>query len=153
MNHYEQFYRLAYTYVKNADDAQDIVQESILKAMTSLDSLNNPQYLKTWFCRIVVNTALDFLRKQNKFSFSDEDVLEDCSYEERDNTQTLDLHAALEQLSPNSRSVIVLRYFEDLKLEEIGDVLDINVSTVKTRLYTALKRLRIDLDDISGGLS
>jgi len=54
VKHKENFYRLAYSYVKNADDALDIVQESVYKAISSMDSLKNPDYLKTWFYRIVV---------------------------------------------------------------------------------------------------
>ena len=57
-------YRLAYSYVKNADDALDILQESIYKAISSIESLKDSSYIKTWFYKIIVNTSLDFLEKE-----------------------------------------------------------------------------------------
>lgn len=63
----ENIYRLAFSYVKNAEDALDIVQESIYKAISSKDSLENTDYIKTWFYRIVVNTSIDFLRKKGRW--------------------------------------------------------------------------------------
>lgn len=62
----ELFYRLAYSYVKNIDDALDVVQESIYKAFSSIDSLKNFDYIKTWFYRIIVNVSLDLLRKRKR---------------------------------------------------------------------------------------
>lgn len=142
-------YRLAYSYTKNPDDALDIVQESIYKAFSSMDSLKNPSYIKTWFYRILVNTAIDFLRKRKKLIVVEEEVLLSFDSGEMDNYENIDLRVALENLPDNYRSVIVLRYFEDLKLEEIGEVLNENVNTVKTRLYSGLKQLRIKMEDES----
>lgn len=64
-----------------------------------------------------------------------------------DNYKDLDLQKALDNLPPNYRSIIVLRYFEDLKIEEIADILELNVNTVKTRLYSALKKLRLNMEE------
>jgi len=68
----ESHYRLAFSYVKNTDDALDIVQESIYKAISTLDTLKTPSYLKTWFYRILVNTSIDFLRKRKKLMVVDD---------------------------------------------------------------------------------
>jgi len=57
------------------------------------------------------------------------------------------LKAALDNLSLNYRTIIILRYFEDLKLREIAEILNENINTVKTRLYTGLKKLRIQMND------
>lgn len=147
LNYKEKYYRLAYSYVKNTDDALDIVQESIYKAITSLDKIQNPEYIKTWFYRIVINTSLDFLRKQKKIVIADAGTLEFYSPGANDNYKDLDLQKALDNLPPNYRSIIVLRYFEDLKIEEIADILELNVNTVKTRLYSALKKLRLNMEE------
>ncbi|WP_091727904.1 sigma-70 family RNA polymerase sigma factor [Proteiniborus ethanoligenes] len=147
LNYKEKYYRLAYSYVKNTDDALDIVQESIYKAITSLDKIQNPEYIKTWFYRIVINTSLDFLRKQKKIVIADAETLEFYSPGANDNYKDLDLQKALDNLPPNYRSIIVLRYFEDLKIEEIADILELNVNTVKTRLYSALKKLRLNMEE------
>ncbi|MBU8877388.1 RNA polymerase sigma factor [Bacillus sp. FJAT-29790] len=143
----ENFYRLAYSYVKNSEDALDIVQDSIHKAIISIDSLQDLKMIKSWFYRIVVNTSLDFLRKQKRVSIVDSETMELISSGKEDHYENLDLERALEQLPPEYRSIIVLRYFEDMKIEEVADVLGGNVSTIKTRLYKALKLLRIEIKD------
>lgn len=142
----ENYYRLAYSYVRNRDDALDIVHESICKAMASARRPISSQEIKPWFYRIVINTALDFLRKHQSVELVDEAALELCCFSE-DEYQDLDLHRALEALPLNYRSIIVLRYFEDLKIEDIAAILGENINTVKTRLYAALKKLRIQLED------
>ena len=140
-------YRLAYSYVRNVDDALDIVQESIYKAISSKGSLENPNYIKTWFYRIVVNTSLDFLRKRRKLDIVNEDVLSNLDFGKVDNYQDIDLQKALDNLPDKYRTVVILRYFEDLKIEEIAEVLNENVNTVKTRLYKSLENLRIKRSD------
>ncbi|WP_213996452.1 MULTISPECIES: sigma-70 family RNA polymerase sigma factor [Tepidanaerobacter] len=143
----ERYYRLAYSYVKNSEDAMDIVQESIYKAFSSLDSLENPSYIKTWFYRIVVNTSVDILRKRKREILANETFLSSIDEGEYDSYENFDLKTALDSLPENYRTIIILRYFEDLKLQEIADVLNENVNTVKTRLYAGLKKLRIAMDE------
>ena len=143
----ERHYRLAYSYVKNADDALEVVQESIYKAISTMDSLKTPDYLNTWFYRIIVNTAIDLLRKRKKVVVMDDETLSNYDLSTVDRYADIDLHKALEDLPIQYRSIIVLRFFEDLKIEEIATVLDENVNTVKTRLYKALRMLRVQLDD------
>ncbi|WP_216625761.1 RNA polymerase sigma factor [Paenibacillus planticolens] len=145
--HKENVYRLAYSYVKNAEDALDIIQESIQKAFESLDKLKNPASMKSWFYRIVVNTSLDFLRKQKRIQVADEETLEFYGQASDDVYQNIDLEIAMDDLPPIYRSVIVLRYFEDLKIDEIAKVLNENLSTIKTRLYQGLRMLRVKMDD------
>jgi RNA polymerase sigma-70 factor (ECF subfamily) len=148
MKYQDSHYRLAYSIVKDPYDAQDVVQESITKAFSSKKSLKEPDYIKTWFYRIEVNTALDFLRKRNKTVPSDEEMLAGQDSGEYDEYPNFDLQKALDELPVNYRSVVVLRYFEDLKIEEVAEVLNENVNTVKTRLYKALQKLRITMNDV-----
>ncbi len=143
----ENIYRLAFSYVKNTDDALDIVQESICKAISSKGSLKNPDYMKTWFYRIVVNTSLDLIRKQKKVVIVDEEILSSYDTGEVDNYENIDLQRALNSLPDNCRNVIVLRYFEDFKIKEIAKILDEKVSTIKTHLYKALKLLRVEISE------
>lgn len=143
----ELFYRLAYNYVKNIDDALDVVQESIYKAFSSIDSIKNFSYVKTWFYKIIVNVSLDFLRKRKKEIIIGEEFLLNNDIGTVDNYRDIDLEMALEALPENYRNIIILRFFEDLKLEEIAEVLGENINTVKTRLYKGLEILRISIDD------
>lgn len=142
----EAIYRLAYSYVKNPDDALDMVQESICKGFLSLDYLKNPKAVRTWFYRIVVNTSLDFIRKSKREVTVDEEYLINNAPGNSDNYSDIDLARALDKLPDNYRAIIILRYFEDLKLNEIAQILDININTIKTRLYKGLELLRIKMD-------
>lgn len=138
---YEAMYRLAYTYVKNPDEAMDVVQESAYKAISACHKLKDGTAVKSWLFRITVNTALDFLRKRSKETVTDtlpeqgrEDVYRD-----------LDTLKALDVLEEKEWTVIVLRFFEDLKLQEIAAVTGDNLNSVKSILYRSLKKLKIQL--------
>ena len=143
IDQYERFYRLAYSYVHNEADALDVVQESACKAIIQCKKLKDTKKLLPWLCRIVVNTSLDLLRNQIKEQPAEE--LPEAAAE--DKYEELDLKKALNRLEPENRTVIILRYFEDMKIEDIALVVDENVNTVKARLYRSLKKLRIQLDD------
>lgn len=143
-----QIYRLAYSYVRNKDDALDIVQESIYKAMTAKRSLNKADAVRPWFYRIVVNTALDFLRRKKREAEPEEDImLHANSTATDDQYEDIDLKQALSRLPSAYRSIVVLRFFEDLTLEEIAEILNENLSTIKTRLYKSLKLLRVEMSE------
>lgn len=147
--HQADFYRLAYSYVKDRDAALDVVQESIVKALSKADSLREPAYVKTWFYRILVNESITWFR-QGKRLVPLEDQLEQEAAPECDPGARLDLYDAIEKLSEKERTVIRLRFFEDLKLEEIARVTGANLNTVKSRLYKGLKHLKewTEEDDI-----
>ena len=140
------FYRLAYSYTKNPDAALDVVQEAIVKGIERIHTLKNPDYMKTWFYRVLVNEGLTYLRR-NKRNLS----LEECSAEEpaaeHDRTEAMDLYQSVQRLTPKLKTVVILRFFEDMKLEEIAAVTHTNLSTVKSRLYRALNLLRVELGE------
>lgn len=142
----ESFYRLAFSYVKNTEDALDIVQESIEKAILAKESLRDNQSIKSWFYKIVVHTSLDFLRKNKKLSLVDEGTLAYLSSGKDDAYQDIDLNRSLEELPMKYRIVIILKFFEDLKIDEVAEILHENKSTIKTRLYKALELLRVKMN-------
>lgn len=144
LDEYERYYRLAYSYVNNEHDALDIVQESACKVIKDCGKIREPEFLSTWIYRIVMNTAIDFLRKRRMEYVSLEGMEMEIPYE--DHYREEDTMALLEVLEEKERTVVVLKYFEELKLEEIAGILGSNVNTVKARLYRALKKLRIDLE-------
>lgn len=142
----ESYYRLAYSYVKNEQDALDVIQESIQKALLSLDQINDINTIKSWFYKIVVYTSLDLLRKRKKIIVTETTQLETTIKGKIDDYTDLDLQQAIDELPHKYRIIIILRYFEDFKLEEIAAVLDENVNTIKTRLYKAHKMLRLKIE-------
>jgi RNA polymerase sigma-70 factor (ECF subfamily) len=143
----ETHYRLAYSYVRNKENALDIVQDAIVKALHSVDRLNELAYMKTWFYRIVVNTAIDFIRKHQRVTMMDDDILDSFLPLQEDEVTDMDLQNAIDRLPAKYKSLIILRFFEDLQIDEIAEVTGDNVNTVKTRLYAALKKLRIEVGE------
>jgi RNA polymerase sigma-70 factor, ECF subfamily len=137
--------RLAYSYTQNEQDALDVVQSAILKAL-SAKPMRETQYLKTWVYRIVANTAIDFLRRRGRLVLSDDDPsVAEQGYSEQ--YADLDVQQALARLPADLKGVVALRYFHDLALQEVADVLQMNLNTVKARLYRALKLLRAEVED------
>lgn len=145
MEHKHSFYRLSYSYVKNSEDAMDVVQEAIHKALKSVHRLEDASKMHSWFYKIVVNAALDFLRKKKRVQVTDDDTLEFLSQGESDVYEDQDVKRAIEDLPEMYRVIIILRFFEDLKLEDIAQILDENENTIKTRLYKALRLLKVEL--------
>ncbi|MFI8495050.1 sigma-70 family RNA polymerase sigma factor [Peribacillus butanolivorans] len=143
----ENLYRLAFYYVKNKEDALDIVQESIRKALASSSKIKDAASIDSWLYKIIVRTALDVLRKNKKLTIADDETIEYLRSGEEDHYRDLDLQRAMEGLSIKYKTVVILRFFEDLKLEEIAEALEENVSTIKTRLYKALQLLRINMTE------
>ena len=141
LNGQTDFYRLAMSYVKNRDAALDVVQEAIVKALSKVDTVREPAYLKTWFYRILINEAMNHFRR-NRNLVSLEEVMADRAAEPRDPGERLDLYDAIDRLSFPEQTVIKLRYFEDMKLEEIAQATGANLNTVKSRLYKAIRKLK-----------
>lgn len=135
-------YRFAYTYVKDFHEAEDIVSESVVKALKSVNSLKNPSYIKSWFYRIIANTSIDFLRQKKRYEYCENN---DFSFE--DDHGNISFFSIIEHLDIKYREIIILRFFENMTIKEISQTLKINENTVKTRLYKALDILKIDIKE------
>ena len=145
IENYNQYYRMAYAYTKNEEDAMDIVQESVCKALASQKSLKSEQYVKTWIYSIVIHTALDMLRKKKKEIVG---IEEGTIYENGRNDPNyneIEVMEWLGKLKEEDRSILILRYFEDMKIEDISKIMHENVNTIKSRLYRALKQLKLQV--------
>ena len=147
LEQYNQYYRLAYSYVHNEVDAEDIVQNGAYKALRNSKTLRNPEYAKTWIYRIMLNEIFNSLRRPQAMSY--EYMQEEMGIEAEpveDTYTDIDLQRALDSLPEQDKAIVVMRFFEDKKLEEIADILDENISTIKNRLYRSMKKLRIRLE-------
>jgi RNA polymerase sigma-70 factor (ECF subfamily) len=137
-------YRLAGLLLGNGHEAEDAVQDALVIAWQSFDTLRDVERFDAWFDRIVVNGCRDRLRRRSVVTFipmaPDHDSAGRdpfASFLERDA-----LLASLGGLSGDERAVVVLRFWADLPLEGIADRLDLPLGTVKSRLHRALGRLR-----------
>jgi len=145
-NHKDYLYRTAYLYTKNEQAALDAVGDCILSGFQSIKTLREPAYFKTWLTRILLNVANDSFRKGKNLILTNEiekaGFEKDISIEER-----LDLYQAIENLPEKYRSVIILKYFNELKVSEIAYTMDIPEGSVKAYLARARKDLRIYLKE------
>lgn len=155
MQNREGFYRLAFSYVKNEATAMDMVQDAIVKALDKVWTLRNPEYIKTWFYRILINTCLMHLRESKKFTLVEynEEIMAEPEFilEELDGISAEELQEAIGMLETNLKTIIFLRFYEEMSLQEIAQTTKTNINTVKTRLYRAIDILRDNLCDYEQG--
>lgn len=133
-------FRLAYSMVLNREDAEDIVSETIVKAYSHLDELKNIRKMKAWIFQILVNESKTYLKKRNRI-----DLIEDISIfeeKEKDEKENYDLLEFVCQLEDIFKEVIILYYFEEFRVKEIADILNISEGTVKSRLSRARVKLK-----------
>ncbi len=140
---YQSLYRLAYSYVKNPDDAMDVVQESAYKAILHADEMRFRETVKGWLCRIVVNTALDLIRRRKRESLTEE--IPETGRE--DTYENIDVMRALDTLDEREKTVVMLRFFQDMKLSEISSITGESLSSVKSILYRSLRKLKVKLTE------
>ena len=138
----DRFYRLAYSYVQNRDGALDVVQNAIVKGLEKCHGLRNPDALKIWFYRIVVNESLQYLRENRRET--PEEELPERPYRESAYDRDRELYEEVLRLPEPMKTVVILHFYEDLTLKQISEITGVNLNTVKSRLYSALRRLRKD---------
>ncbi len=142
----EKFYRIAYCYVYQKEAALDIVQNAICRALENFSSLRNVNAIKTWFYRILINECLQYLNKYKREILCEPaELREDAYYEDAYEAQ-LEIYQKVCELPEYLKTVVILHYFEQLTLKEISQSTGVNLSTVKTRLYTALNRLKKEME-------
>jgi RNA polymerase sigma-70 factor (ECF subfamily) len=142
------YYRTAYCYVKNEHDALDIIGEATLRGLKSLGSLENPEYFDTWMTRIVINAAIDHIRRSSRRQESGYDALEGFAADEGalDADTSLDLYAALDVLNDRDKSCVILRFFQERTFAEISRILGEPEPTIKSRLYRSLAKMRAHME-------
>lgn len=143
LKNYNQYYRLAYSYVHNDADAGDIVQNGAYKAIKNCSNLQKPEYAATWLYRIMLNEIFDFCRQRKTENL--DDVTSELQTE--DNYEDIDLKRAMECLPKEDQVLLELKFFEEMKLEDIAEIMGENINTIKSRIYRSIKKLRLQLDD------
>ena len=140
------FYRFVYTYTKNEQATLDVIQNAIYKALTKYHSLRNINYLKTWFYRILINESLAYLKK-NKTVLSIDEFDQVMSYQDKYNLDDINFYQKIDQLPDKIKTVIILRFFEEMSLDEISNITKTNINTVKSRLYKGLNLLKLTCEE------
>ena len=138
--HHDELYRLAYHILRNKEDAEDALQETLFRAYTNLCQLKQPKLFKTWMTKILMNTCFDIQRKQ-KINLDIDEYKETLGKSE-DMTTKVIMEKAIRELDELNQQIILLFYYEDYSIKEISEVLNVSVMNVKQRLSRSRKMLR-----------
>jgi len=157
----DKLFYMAFRMLNNRQEAEDVVQETFLRVYKNLDRFDETMKFSTWIYRIATNLCIDRLRKRKPVYSLDADSpehegLDGYSMIPSDNrtpesemlmteTQRI-IHQAIESLPPKYKTVMTLRYLQDMSLQEVGDVLDMPVTTIKTRVHRGREFLRKKLE-------
>lgn len=147
-------YNAALWVLRKPEDANDVAQIVFLKVAEHLDEYDPRFKFFSWIYRIAVNESLNLLRRNGREEALDEDVdlpgLESAEPERQASAAQVAsrIRSALMKMSPNDRVVLTLRHFSECSYDEIGQILDLDPKTVKSRLFEARQRLRELLTDL-----
>lgn len=144
-------YKVAYSYVKNEQDALDIVQEAIIKGYKAFDQLKNIEYFSTWMTRILINTAIDFLKRRKEVIPLELSWFNRGVDEEEKIVMGMDISTVFEKLKPEQKTIILLRFYYGYSIREIADFTGKPEGTVKSQLHRTLQFIKGKLEN--GGKS
>ncbi|MFR4052278.1 MAG: sigma-70 family RNA polymerase sigma factor [Clostridium perfringens] len=140
-NNKEYLYKMAFLYVKDEQDALEVIHETVYRAFLNIEKLKKAKFFNTWITRILINVSIDFLKKKGKNEMLDEStpiIKERC---EISTEEKLDLYNAIDLLNDNYKTVIIMMYFNDMKIKDISKVMETPENTVKTYLRRAKQAL------------
>lgn len=156
----DKIYQLVYRMIGNSHEAEDIAQEAFIRAYININSFDVNRKFSTWLYRIATNLTIDRIRKKKPDYYLDAEVAgtegltmysqvaADIALPEEE-VETLELQGEIQRqilkLPDKYRSVIVLKYIDELSLIEISEILEIPVGTVKTRIHRGREALRQQL--------
>jgi RNA polymerase sigma factor, sigma-70 family len=165
VDHYQnKIYHLAYRMLGNTHEAEDVVQETFLRVYKNLVRYDPAQKFSTWIYRIGTNLCIDILRKRkrkrsvsldaNLFDSDSSDGYDFMPMDEAEQPENVlllsetkrQVREALDMMPEQYKSIMILRYLHDLSLQEISDVLDLPVTTIKTRLHRGREFLRSKIE-------
>ena len=135
----EKLYRTAYSYVRNEADALDVFQQTVLLAIESVHQLREPKYFTTWLMKICINASLSVLQKQKNVILI---KLSTLSTEIATSDEKLDLLDVIYGLDEKYKTVLLLKYYQDLTYEQIAEVLGEPIGTVKSNGKRALAKIK-----------
>lgn len=151
-------YRTAYYLLGNEHDALDVTQEALLRVFMKLHTYEEKAPFHTWVQRIVTNLCIDLYRRRHAYTALEalDGALPDASHVEDEVERrdlAADVKAAITRLPLHQRTVVILRYLQDLSYQEIADVLNLPLNTVKSHLFRARQQLQVWLrDHVKGGI-
>jgi len=149
--HLQSIFSSCYRVCLDETDANDITQNVLLKIIKNINKFNFNSEFKTWYYRISYNESITFMKKKKWYTDIEEVqniiTTEDNSSKDIDNSILKDdITIEINKLNLLDRNIILYFYYDDLKIKEISEILEINENTVKTRLSRTKKKLKINLE-------
>jgi len=145
----EKLYKMAYVYMKNEEEALEVFQDTIYKALKSIASLKQDAYFSTWITRILINTAIASLRTKQKVVPLSPEMLESLGESSSSESEDqMDLLQAMDEIEEKYKTVLLLRYYQDYTVSQIAILLDCPEGTVKTNIRRGLTILRTKLKGV-----
>ncbi|WP_242835114.1 sigma-70 family RNA polymerase sigma factor [Clostridium sartagoforme] len=141
----EKFFKISYIYLKNKEDSMDVIHESIVKAYAKLTSIKDLDKIDKWFIRILINTAIDYIRKNSRTILVEDKDMEVLINKSKDQGDSFNL--LIENLDEELRLIIILKYFHGYKTREISEILSLKESQVKNKIHKALNLLRKEIEE------
>ena len=141
-------YSIAYSYLRSEADALEMLQEASYRSWSKRESLKNDQLFDSWLIRILINCCMDELRRRKRV-IPVEHIGERRGVPgmaQMQSSDQLNLEYVLNNLPKKYQHVLILRFYHDMTLAEIAEILGKPESTVKSRLYRALKQMRAKLE-------
>lgn len=135
-------YRIAYTYVNNDADALDIVQETAYQAYISKNTIKDKNKFKSWLLKIAVNKSKDLLRKNKPILLEDLSSVKILATKDKESVNMF--MDNLKTLSFEEKNIIVLKVYFEYTFKVISQELKVPISTVKTKYYRALEKLKLE---------
>ena len=153
----DKYSKKIYWHIRNMvlshDDANDLVQETFIKAWKNIDAFRGDSHISTWLYRIAINETLAFLKKKqietisidnNEFDFAE--IIESDSFFCGDKTDIL-FHKAINTLPEKQRLVFNMKYFEEMKYEEMSEILGTSVGALKASYHIAVKKIETFIEE------
>ncbi|NLY76570.1 MAG: RNA polymerase sigma factor [Tissierellia bacterium] len=132
----DKLYKIAWSYLYNHADIEDVLQDTLIKVYENIHTLKKPNYFETWFISILINECRTRLRKMKR------EVLKESIEHDGYHLDQYSFFQELNSIDDIYKEVIVLKYISGYSQEEISSILDIPIGTVKSRIYRGLRELR-----------
>jgi RNA polymerase sigma-70 factor (ECF subfamily) len=162
--HQKRIYNLAYQYLRSPEEAEDVTQETFLRAYRNREGFRGESSIKTWLTRIAINLCLDVLRSKKRrrvipwphtrgsdegdpvqaqeFPDQEQDLEADAANRDLRNK----VYKAMDMLSPQQRTVFILRHLQDMSLKEVVESTGLSEGTVKSQLFRGVRKIRRELE-------
>lgn len=143
--HWDMFYGMAYTFLQNGMESEEVAQDSIMKAINNISTYTTEKSFKAWCYTIVRNTSIDYIRKRKKIVSLDSVTMMPSTNNTSEISEKNDIvqltHDLLNKLDEESRELMLLYYISEKNIQEISDMTSLSVSNIKIKLYRSRQKM------------